>query len=613
MTSQQPRREIAGYRIESLIGRGGMAVVYRAEDMRLGRKVALKLLAPQLADDEQFRKRFIRESRLAASLDHPNIIPIYEAGEADGQLFIAMRYVPGRDLKALLTEEHGRLPVGRTVSLLAQVGDALDSAHRAGLVHRDVKPANIMVVPGQERSGHAQRDHVYLTDFGLTKRTSELSGGLTGTGHFLGTVDYVSPEQIQGKPIGPATDIYALGCVLYQCLTGRLPFHRDDDAAMLWAHLAETPPTVTALRSDVPPAVDGVVAHAMAKDPADRYASCAELVAELEQALGVPASESAPERRPTAEGHGVAGGPSSSESSAAVAGLAGLAGLAGAGGPGTPRTPGTPAAPEGPEGPAEPAAPVPAGSSGRHRRPTLRVAGLAAAALAALAAVLLVFVFGFHGTPAPSSTAAAGAPATRTSAAPAATPAPTPTPTSTPTPSLRPAAAVGVFAGLTKNSGIGLSFALDGGKAVAYVCDGRTYEIWLQGAVNGDQVTMSGPGNASLTGVANGQALSGRITTPGGRIDFLAQQAAAPAGVYKAEIQINGRDAYLGWAVLPDGTQLGAINSGQGVTPAPSLTIDTSTTPPTATFALNGKSYRAEVARAGQSLWPEENEPSPTR
>jgi hypothetical protein len=222
-----------------------------------------------------------------------------------------------------------------------------------------------------------------------------------------------------------------------------------------------------------------------------------------------------------------------------------------------------------------------------------------------LAAVLLVFVFGFHGSPSPSSRAVAGPAATKTSAAPAAAPAPTPT--------VVPAAAIGVFSGLTNTSGIGLSFVLDGGKAVAYVCDGRTFEIWMQGVVNGDQVTMSGPGNASLTGVANGQALSGRITTSGGQIDFLARQAAPPAGVYKAEIQINGQDAYLGWAVLPDGSQLGAINSGQGVTPAPPLTIDTSTTPVSATFSLNGKSYRAEVARAGEPLWRGETESSPTR
>ncbi|HEV7187231.1 MAG TPA: Hsp70 family protein [Blastococcus sp.] len=288
MTTHEPGSEIAGYRIESLIGRGGMAVVYRAEDMRLGRKVALKLLSPQLADSEQFRQRFIRESRLAASLDHPNIVPIYEAGEADGQLFIAMRYVLGYDLKGLLAQQGGRLPLDRTLRVFSQIGDALDSAHRAGLVHRDVKPGNILISTG-EHQRHTQGDHVYLTDFGLTKRTSELTGGLTGTGHFLGTVDYVAPEQIQGKPVGPGTDIYALGCVLYECLTGQLPFRRDDDAALLWAHLVEIPPPVSGIRPEIPTAVNAVVARAMAKDPEARYETCEELLHELEAALEAPA------------------------------------------------------------------------------------------------------------------------------------------------------------------------------------------------------------------------------------------------------------------------------------------------------------------------------------
>ncbi|WP_222266825.1 serine/threonine-protein kinase [Modestobacter marinus] len=293
MTTQQPGVVIAGYRIESLIGRGGMAVVYRAEDMRLGRKVALKLLSPQLADNEQFRQRFVMESRLAASLDHPNIVPIYEAGESAGQLFIAMRYVVGSDLKALLTAS-GPLTPERTLQILGQVADALDSAHGAGLVHRDVKPGNVLVAAGAERPWQVRGDHVYLTDFGLTKRTAGLSSGLTGTGHFLGTADYVSPEQIQGRPVGPATDIYALGCVAYECLTGQLPFRREEDAALLWAHLVEPPPPVTAARPEVPAAVNAVVARAMAKEPADRYGSCEEFVDELELALGGHASPSGP-------------------------------------------------------------------------------------------------------------------------------------------------------------------------------------------------------------------------------------------------------------------------------------------------------------------------------
>ncbi|GAA4715222.1 hypothetical protein GCM10025782_09650 [Pedococcus ginsenosidimutans] len=291
MMEFSPGAEIAGYRIESVIGRGGMAVVYRAEDSRLGRKVALKLLAPVLAQNSHFQQRFIRESRLAASLDHPNIVPIYEAGESDGHLFIAMRYVPGSDLKAVLAQEQ-RLSPARLLRLFVQIGDALDAAHLLGLVHRDVKPGNILVSSVGEHSGHAHPDHVYLTDFGLTKRTSSLSGSLTDTGHFLGTVDYVSPEQIQGGPLSPATDTYAFGCVLYESLTGQLPFNRDDDAAVLWAHLVEMPPPVTAARPDLSPAVDDVVSRAMAKAPEDRYDTCSDLMRDLEQALDVPAEVS---------------------------------------------------------------------------------------------------------------------------------------------------------------------------------------------------------------------------------------------------------------------------------------------------------------------------------
>jgi serine/threonine protein kinase len=284
MMELSPGAEIAGYRIESVIGRGGMAVVYRAEDSRLGRKVALKLLAPALAQNQHFQQRFIRESRLAASLDHPNIVPIYEAGESEGHLFIAMRYVHGSDLKGVLAQDE-RISTARLLRLFVQIGDALDAAHLLGLVHRDVKPGNILVSSVMEHSGHAHPDHVYLTDFGLTKRTSSLSGSMTETGHFLGTVDYVSPEQIQGGPVSPATDTYALGCVLYESLTGQLPFNRDDDAAVLWAHLVEMPPPVTAARPDLPPAIDDVVARAMSKAPEDRYDACSEMMRDLEQAL----------------------------------------------------------------------------------------------------------------------------------------------------------------------------------------------------------------------------------------------------------------------------------------------------------------------------------------
>ncbi len=218
----------AGYRVEELVGRGGMGVVYRATDLSLDRPVALKLVAPELAEDERFRERFLREPRLAASLDHPHVIPIYEAGEHDGQLYLAMRFVEGSDLRTIL-EREGKLPPERTLALLADVADALDAAHRRALVHRDVKPANVLL----DEDGHA-----YLTDFGITK---QLGGDSTDTGRVVGTLDYLAPEQIRGDPVDGRADVYALGCVLYECLAGAPPFRRPTEAEILWAHMQEHP------------------------------------------------------------------------------------------------------------------------------------------------------------------------------------------------------------------------------------------------------------------------------------------------------------------------------------------------------------------------------------
>ncbi len=276
-------RELPGYRIERELGRGSMGVVYLAEDVRLERNVALKVLAPFLAHDERFRARFIRESQVAANLDHAHIVPIYSAGEAGGLLYIAMRYVDGRDLRALIDAD-GPLTLERALALVAQVADALDAAHEEGLVHRDVKPANILV---DRRKG---REHAYLCDFGITKHTSS-GDTLTATGQLLGTFDYISPEQIEGKPVDGRADVYALGCVLYECLTGTVAFRREESAALLWAHLYEPPPPVTALRPDLPPTVDRIVAKATAKQPDDRYTTCGELALALRAAAAtVPAA-----------------------------------------------------------------------------------------------------------------------------------------------------------------------------------------------------------------------------------------------------------------------------------------------------------------------------------
>ncbi|QFQ95170.1 serine/threonine protein kinase [Streptomyces phaeolivaceus] len=272
-------RQIADYRIEREIGRGGMAVVYQALDLRLERTVALKLLAPELARNDTFRRRFTHESRVAAAIDHPHIVPVFEAGETDGVLYIAMRYVAGSDLRHLLDRE-GPLPIMTATRIAAQVASALDAAHDHGLVHRDVKPGNILVAQGTD-SDHPE--HVYLTDFGLTKKSLSLTG-FTSVGQFVGTLDYVAPEQISGKPVDGRCDVYSLACVVHETLAGRPPFQRDDDMALLWAHQYDEPPPLTGGRPDLPPAVDQVMATALAKSPDDRYDSCLSFVAALRAA-----------------------------------------------------------------------------------------------------------------------------------------------------------------------------------------------------------------------------------------------------------------------------------------------------------------------------------------
>jgi len=272
---------VAGYRLEVQVGAGGMAVVFRARDERLGRPVALKILSPALAADAGFRQRFIAESRAAAVVDDPHIIPVFEAGEAGGVLFIAMRFVAGGDLRAVL-EREGPLSPGRAAGFISPVASALDAAHRAGLVHRDVKPANILVDARQDRP-----DHVYLSDFGVSKGAVS-SVSMTGTGHFLGTPDYSAPEQIQGWAVDGRTDQYALACVAWQLMTGTVPFERDQGMAVLLAHLSEPPPPLSSRRPGLPGAADQVLARALAKVPEERYGTCRDFADALREALGLP-------------------------------------------------------------------------------------------------------------------------------------------------------------------------------------------------------------------------------------------------------------------------------------------------------------------------------------
>jgi len=282
-----PGDQVAGYQIQGRIGRGGMAVVYRALDLRLDRSVALKVLAPELGEDEGFRLRFMRESRAAAGVDHPHIVPVFEAGESAGVLFIAMRYVSGGDVRTLI-ETEGALSPSRAATITSQVASALDAAHARGLVHRDVKPGNILL--GQASNG---LDHAYLSDFGLSKH-SFASATLTSTGQFLGTLDYVSPEQIQGQPADGRADQYALACTVVEMLTGNPPFRQDDTRALMWAQLEAEPPRLTERRPELPPLVDHVIARAMAKTAAGRYATCRDFATALSAAFAAPPERAVP-------------------------------------------------------------------------------------------------------------------------------------------------------------------------------------------------------------------------------------------------------------------------------------------------------------------------------
>jgi len=274
---------IAGYRLEEKIGTGGMAIVYRARDERLQRQVALKLMAPARSADESFQLRFIQESRAAAAVDDPHIIPVYEAGEAGGVLYIAMRYVAGGDVQGLLKRE-GQLPAAQVAAIVSAVASALDSAHAAGLVHRDVKPANMLL-----DSSPGRPDHVYLSDFGLSKGSLS-SAGVTSSGQFLGTPNYTAPEQIQGRPVSGQTDQYALACTAFELLCGEPVFPRDQGVAIIYAHLSQPPRSLLTQRPDLLPAADAVLARALAKAPQDRFGSCGEFAEALRASLSVAPS-----------------------------------------------------------------------------------------------------------------------------------------------------------------------------------------------------------------------------------------------------------------------------------------------------------------------------------
>jgi pSer/pThr/pTyr-binding forkhead associated (FHA) protein/predicted Ser/Thr protein kinase len=278
--------EIGGYRILNLLGQGGMGVVYLADHVGSGQRVALKLLTPDLARSSGFRERFVREANYASTMRHPNVIEVFDAGEQENVLYIAMQYVEGEDLKALLVRE-GRLDARRTVGILGQVASALDAAHSTGLMHRDIKPGNVMIAAGQP-------EHCYLTDFGLSKNPSSDSIALTAQGEFVGTIDYTAPELVLGKKADSRLDVYSLGCLFYECLAGQPPFPKERDVEVLYAHIQDPPPRVSAVRPDVPAALDDVIIKAMAKKPEDRFPTCGAFIDAARTIVGEPAPAPAP-------------------------------------------------------------------------------------------------------------------------------------------------------------------------------------------------------------------------------------------------------------------------------------------------------------------------------
>jgi YVTN family beta-propeller protein len=386
---------LGAYRIDSVAGQGGMGVVYRATQLGLDRLVALKVIAAEFAGNVDFRNRFKSEAQLAASIDHPNVVPIYETGEADGVLYLAMRYVEGTDLRSLVAESQG-LGAERAVRIVWQVAGALDAAHRRGLVHRDVKPPNVLIAAEGE-------EHAYLTDFGLTKHAAA-SGGFTRTGVFVGTPDFASPEQIRGEHADARADVYALGAVLFHALTGRTPFPRDSELAKMYAHLNDPAPAASPLAPGVPAALDGVIGTAMAKDPEERFQSAGDLARAAWAALqgdvapaqvGSVATGAAAEAEPTAPDTPAPRTPPPADSAAAMP---------------------PPAAPSGPSGPRSRAAGASGPAGWPRRRRVLLLVALPCLLLLALgtAALGAAGVLGGEDSDAPPPTATATAEATAT-------------------------------------------------------------------------------------------------------------------------------------------------------------------------------------------------------
>lgn len=294
-----PGAVIGGYRIERVLGSGGMGAVYLGQHPSLPRQDAIKVLNEELSNDPEFRARFEREGSLAAGLDHPNIVPVYNRGEEHGLLWIAMKFVPGTDASEEAQKGPAVMTVQRALRIISEVGKGLDYAHRRRLLHRDIKPANFLL----SNSPDDDEERVLLTDFGVAKSVED-GQDLTATGKFMATIAYASPEQLLGQQIDYRSDIYSLGCSLYRLLTGQNPYPSTVPAMVMMGHLNEAPPQISAVRRDLPPALDHVFAKVLAKNPAQRYNSCRDFVADAEAALYGPSQLTAPDNGLRSMGRG---------------------------------------------------------------------------------------------------------------------------------------------------------------------------------------------------------------------------------------------------------------------------------------------------------------------
>jgi serine/threonine protein kinase len=451
---------VAGYRLEERLGESDVAVVRLAHDERLDRRVAVKIVSPELAGDAAFRARFLSESRAAAAIGHPHIVPVYEAGDAGGMLYAAMRYAGGGDVRLLLSRL-GPLPLAQAWGVIARMASALDAAHGRGLIHRDVKLANILL----------DADHVYLSDFGMGR---DLSPEIIAAGQFAGTLDYLAPEQIQGRALDGRADLYSLACAGFELLCGTPPFGQDHGLTVMYSHLYVPPPSASARRPDLPAAVDRVLATALAKNPADRYPSCGQFAGELRIALGLRPGGPAPTPRPSA--------------------------------PGRPRVPeDQPSA-----GPGE-VSPDSVSGPGRPVRHRSRVIALiiALAAVVMVAAVAIGVVLSAKPT---GSSSAVGKPASSSPAAtsaPPSSPAPTPTPTPTAALASTQAAAVGELLG----SSAATRKALQGAVSEAGDCTNLSGAVrQIQNAVNQRSTEYSQASALSTSAMTDGTIVKTDLT-----------------------------------------------------------------------------------------------------